>query len=200
MRARLALKYAGLAVELREVALRHKPVTMLALSPKGTVPVLQLADGRVLDESLDIMRWALAQADPDGWLVQGDAAQTKVLIDVNDGPFKTWLDRYKYPDRYQAPTTPSAAQCRQHAVALLLQPLNERLAVTPCLLGASLSLADIALFPFVRQFAMVDADWFERSALSAVQAWLRRLTRSDLFSAVMPKLAPWQAGDPVTVL
>jgi glutathione S-transferase len=196
MRARLALKYAGVAVELREVALRHKPADMLALSPKGTVPVLQLDTGQVLDESMDIMVWALAQTDPDGWLVQGDAAQTQALITLNDGPFKALLDRYKYASRDPAQ---SAALYRQQAVDTMIQHLNERLSITPCLFGAGLSLADMALFPFVRQFAMVDTDWFESSRLSAVQAWLERLSNSDLFTTTMSKLNPWQAGDPVTV-
>jgi glutathione S-transferase len=203
MRARLALKYAGVAVELREVVLRHKPAALLALSPKGTVPVLQLDNGQVLDESLDIMRWALAQADPEGWLLQGDAAQTQALIALNDGPFKALLDRYKYPDRYPAPPARgslSAAHYRQQAVDMMVQPLEERLDATPCLFGPSLSLADMALLPFVRQFAMVDMEWFESSPYRAVQAWLGRLTASDLFTTVMPKFTPWQAGDPVTVV
>lgn len=205
MRARLALKYAGVAVELREVVLRHKPADLLALSPKGTVPVLQLGNGQVLDESLDIMHWALTQSDPDGWLLPGQAAQvqTQALIALNDGPFKALLDRYKYPGRYPDPESQgslSAAHYRQQAVNMMVQPLEERLGVTPCLLGPSLSLADMALFPFVRQFAMVDAPWFEGSPYRAVQAWLGRLAASDLFIQVMPKFTPWQSGDLVTVI
>ncbi|HSD37455.1 MAG TPA: glutathione S-transferase [Rhodocyclaceae bacterium] len=201
MRARLALLAAGVQVELREVALRSKPAEMLAGSPKGTVPVLVLPDGMVLEESLDIMRWALAQSDPEGWLAHGDHAAE--LIAINDGPFKSLLDRYKYADRYPER---SAAGWRDAAVTLHIAPLEARLQETRFLLGETATLADMALMPFVRQFAAVDAAWFDGDAAGggnapfpAVRSWLEGLTATALFAAVMHKLPPWKAGDPVTL-
>lgn len=192
IRARLALRQAGLAVQLHEVSLRDKPAAMLALSPKGTVPVLQLPDGTVLDESLDIMLWALAQSDLDGWLAGAKTvdAEAMALIARNDGPFKALLDRYKYANRY--PEFP-AAHYRDEAVALHLAPLDAQLAAQsdaarPGLLGARVSLVDAAIFPFVRQFAAVDADWFVNAPLPALRAWLQRWLDSALFQAVMEKV------------
>ena len=193
MRARLALKYAGISVELREVALRNKPAELVALSPKATVPVLQLPDGTVIEQSLDIMRWALAQQDPGHWLPDANSAATaEQLIATNDGPFKTMLDRYKYAGRY--PEHP-AQTYRDNGVQLQIAPLNHRLAKTKYLLGEHLSLADIALFPFVRQFAHVDPDWFDAGPYQAVHAWMDGLLESALFGAVMCKLEPWKPGD-----
>jgi glutathione S-transferase len=199
IRARLALKYAGVPIELREVALRSKPAQMLALSPKGTVPVLQLPDGRVLQESIDIMVWALEQADADGWLKQGDARdEAQALIALNDGPFKALLDRYKYPERHPEHT---ADGYRSEAVQLFIAPLNQRLSSHVCLMGARPSLADMAIIPFIRQFAQVDANWFDSAPHPELRAWLKRLTGSDLFEAVMrPRPPAWQFGDPVTLL
>ena len=198
IRARLALRQAGLPIELREVALRRKPPEMLALSPKGTVPVLQLPDGRVLDESLDIMRWALQQADPEGWL---DAEQNTAgadLIALNDGPFKALLDRYKYPERHPERRV---AEYRQEAVDLFIGPLNLRLAKTPFLLGPKPSFPDMAIVPFIRQFAQVDADWFAEAPLAALQTWLQGLTGSALFQTVMQaRHAPWTPGQDAVML
>ncbi len=191
MRARLALRVAGVAVALREVALKAKPAEMLALSPKGTVPVLQLPDGRVLEQSLDIMAWALAQSDPEGWLTQGTSAEAQALIARNDGPFKPLLDRYKYASRHPEYT---AEQYRQQAVDLHLGPLNARLGTSAYLLGDGPSLADAALFPFVRQFAGVDAAWWAQAPLPALRAWLNRWVGSPLFEAVMEKHPPWEVG------
>lgn len=197
MRARMALKYAGIKVIVREVTLKHKPADMLNASPKGTVPVLQIDQEHVIDESLDIMQWALAQSDPDNWLEQGASQISSELIACNDGPFKLLLDQYKYADRY--PQHP-AEHYRTQAVTLLLQPMEQRLSSTPWLLGTGLSMADMAIFPFVRQFAMVDMPWFKGSGLDALGHWLDRLTNSALFLSVMPKIAPWQVGDPDTLL
>jgi glutathione S-transferase len=198
MRARLALKYAHIQVELREVALRDKPAEMLAASPKGTVPVIVLPDGAVLEESLDIMRWALQQSDPDGWLAHEE--HTAALIATNDGPFKWLLDRYKYADRH--PERP-AAGWRDAAVELHIAPLETRLRESRFLLGEKLSLADMALMPFVRQFAQVDAAWFEGASVQApfpaLRDWLHALVGNELFAAVMVKLPPWKAGDPPTL-
>lgn len=188
IRARMALWVAGVTVEVREVKLAAKPPALIAASPKATVPVLVLADGSVIDESLAIMRWALEQHDPEGWLAGDDAA----LIAVNDGPFKHHLDRAKYPGRYE-----EDGETDHRAAALaLLAPLEERLARAPQLCGPSRSLTDIALFPFIRQFAAIDPAWFADQPLPRVQAWLEGHATSDLFAAIMPKFAPWADGDP----
>lgn len=186
IRARLALLASGTSCEIREVKLAAKPAEMLALSSKATVPVLHLPDGRVIDESLDIMRWALARNDPDGWLERSDEA----LIADNDGPFKHHLDRYKYPNRHG--TDP----VEHRAAGLdLLRLLEARLQVAPYLCGDPLGLADAALMPFVRQYAQTDRAWFDALPLPGLQAWLARLTGSPLFDAAMVRLAPWKAGD-----
>lgn len=190
MRGRMALLASGQAVELREVVLRAKPQAMLDASPKGTVPVLLLGDGDVLDESLDIMRWALRLNDPEGWLAGDDTA----LIAANDGPFKHHLDRYKYPSRYDE--DPLA---HREAGLAHLADLEARLGRSRCLCGPDRTLADIALFPFVRQFAATDADWFAGQALACVQRWLGSLVDSDLFTRCMVRLPPWQPGDAATV-
>ncbi|RZI83671.1 MAG: glutathione S-transferase [Rubrivivax sp.] len=197
IRARLALKCAQVPVVLREVVLRDKPAEMLAISPKGTVPVLQLSDGHVLQESLDIMRWALRKADPEGWLRQGDAAQTQAWIDLNDGPFKALLDRYKYPERHPE----FSAYCyRDQAVGLFIGPLNQALSQSRFLTGPSPALADMAIVPFIRQFAQVDAQWFAQAPFPALRAWLQGLVGSSLFEAAMARHPPWKTGDAPTLL
>lgn len=188
MRARMALWVAGIAVELREVKLAAKPPQLIAASPKATVPVLVLADGTVIDESLAIMRWALAQHDPEGWLRGDDAA----LIAANDGTFKHHLDRAKYPGRYDE----DGVTDHRAAALALLHPLEARLENAPYLCGEARSLTDIALFPFIRQFAAIDPEWFAAQPLPRLQAWLARHSASELFASIMPKFAPWQAGDP----
>jgi glutathione S-transferase len=197
IRARLALKCAQVPLELREVVLRHKPEAMLAISPKGTVPVLQLPGGQVIDESLDIMKWALAQADPEGWLTQSDALATHDLIARNDGPFKSLLDRYKYPERHPGQ---SAMDYRDQALELCIWDLEQRLTNTRCLLGDKPALADMAIVPFIRQFAQVDADWFAGAPFPALRTWLNQLLESPLLHAVMVKYPAWQAGDAPTPL
>ncbi len=188
IRARLALKVSGQHVVCREVVLRAKPAEMLAISPKGTVPVLQLPDGQVLAQSLDIMRWALQGHDPQGWLRAAPEAQVQAWTDLNDGPFKALLDRYKYPERHPERT---AAEWRDEAVAQMLLPMEDALGRHAQLLGESVSLADMALLPFVRQFAQVDAAWFEHAPLPHVRSWLASHLASALFESVMGKLAPW---------
>lgn len=191
MRARLALRYAGLAVEIREIQLRDKPAAMLQASPKGTVPVLVLPNGQVLEQSLDIMAWALAQQDPEGWRQPQFEAQAQAWIARNDGPFKLLLDRYKYPERHpQAPQT----QWRQEAEALMLAPMEQALQQQRYLLGDSPSWADMALMPFIRQFARVDLAWFETASYAALRAWMAGLEGSALFEAIMHKQAVWQPG------
>ncbi|AZE94404.1 Glutathione S-transferase N terminus [Pseudomonas orientalis] len=181
MRARLALRYSGVPVEIVEVSLKAKPADMLALSPKGTVPVLSV-EGRVIEESLEIMQWALAQHDPDDWLLKGDPA-VLALIAENDQVFKHHLNRYKYPERYQE-------QPMEHYRAegeVFLQKLEDLLADREYLLAGHLSLADAAVVPFVRQFAHVDREWFAGAPYPRLQAWLQRFLESPLFIAVMVK-------------
>jgi len=194
MRARLALRQAGQHVELREVALRAKPAELLAASIKGTVPVLVLPGGAVLEQSLDIMRWALARSDPQGWLSAAPEAEQLRWIQLNDTQFKPLLDRYKYPERFPEA---SALQYREAACALLLRPLDDALAASQAwLFGPQCSLADMALLPFVRQFAAVDAAWFDSQAdMPALRAWLQRFVDGVLFKAVMQqRLPPWAPG------
>ena len=190
MRARLALAASGLPVRVREVVLREKPPEMLAASPKGTVPVLVLTDGSVIDESLEVMHWALAQNDPEGWL-RADADETAHLIQQNDGPFKRALDRYKYPERHAEPK--GAAR---DAGMEILAGLSARLETNSGqLFGPAPTLADFAIFPFVRQFAATDADFWNAEAPAALQGWLSAHAESARFAAIMAKLPRWQAGD-----
>lgn len=179
MRARMALRYSGVPLSIVEVSLKAKPAEMLAASPKGTVPVLVCADGSVIEQSLDIMHWALARHDPDNWLQPGCAA----LIEENDTRFKVLLDRYKYAIRY--PEHPMEYYRAQGAE--FLQRLEDVLAHSAYLAGPALSLADVALAPFVRQFAHVDRDWFEQAPYPRLNAWLERFLASELFSSVMKK-------------
>lgn len=181
MRARMALRYSGVPVDIVEVSLKAKPAEMLAISPKGTVPVLD-AGGQVIDESLEIMRWALAQHDPDDWLLGGDSRIAE-LIEANDQVFKIHLNRYKYAERY--PEQPMDVYRAQGA--LFLKQLDELLEGRDYLLAGHPSLADIALLPFVRQFAHVDRDWFAQTPYRRLQAWLQRFLESELFTGIMKK-------------
>jgi glutathione S-transferase len=195
MRARLALQASQVAYEHREIVLKNKPAHMLALSPKGTVPVLWLADTpghRVLDESLDIMLWALSQHDPLGWLPASDAgmADALALIAHNDGPFKQQLDRYKYPNRSGLD---SGTADRDEAV-IWLRTLDARLRAQAFLAGEHFGLTDAAIAPFVRQYAHTDPSWFAAQPWAALAKWLAGFEASELFSAIMHKHAPWQAA------
>ena len=195
IRARLALAFAGLPVELREVVLKNKPAAMLAISPKGTVPVLELvedrgAEGRVIEESREIVEWALQQSDPQG-LLRVDLARADALIDQNDNEFKYWLDRYKYADRYPAL---SQSEYRQQG-EVFLQQLEQYLAKNRYLLGENISIADIAIMPFVRQFAHVDRELFYRLPYPNLQEWLRGWLEHPVFQGVMLKYPAWQEGD-----
>ena len=182
MRARMALSYAGIPVEIREISLKHKPAHLLQVSPKATVPVLVLPDGKVIDQSLDIMQWALQFADAEGWL-DVDMEKAMQLIRDNDGAFKQSLDRYKYAIRYPEHTE---AFYRGQGEIFLLQ-LEYLLNQHKYLLADTPSLADIAIFPFIRQFAAVDQHWFDASAYTKLQAWLDSFLVSDLFAGVMVK-------------
>ncbi|WP_347929910.1 glutathione S-transferase [Pseudomonas helvetica] len=185
MRARMALRYSSVAVDIVEVSLKAKPPQMLALSSKGTVPVLSL-DGRVIEESLEIMQWALEQNDPQDWLLKDDpAAQQRgaALIEANDQTFKLHLNRYKYAERY--PEHPMEHYRAEGEVFLL--ELDELLQQRVYLVADHLSLADIALAPFIRQFAHVDREWFAQTPYRHLQAWLQGILESALFAAIMAK-------------
>ncbi|MCF6292733.1 MAG: glutathione S-transferase [Robiginitomaculum sp.] len=197
MRARLAVQACGRQVQLREVVLRNKPQQMLDISVKATVPVLQLTDGAVIEESLQIMLWALQNNDPQQLLSpdKNKHEQMLVLIADNDGSFKHNLDRYKYGNRYEN------ADPLQHRAAGLqfLQVLDGLLRQSAYLFGEQPSLADIAVFPFIRQFAGVDRKWFEQSVPKAVQSWLSKWLSSAEFGAVMTKYPAWNSEDPVVL-
>jgi len=183
MRARMSLLESGVEVELREVILRDRPEHMMEISPKGTVPVLLLSDGTVIEESLDIMLWSLDES----WL----AGDWKELIDVNDGDFKHHLDRYKYNNRYE--NVLSSEEHREHALSIL-KTYDERLSNQAYLCGDSISLADLALSPFVRQFANTDRGWFDQLPLLHLHDWLIGILEGDLFKSCMVKHKQWQNG------
>ena len=191
MRARLALAVSGTRCELREVKLSAKPEAMLAASPKGTVPVLVLPGGTVIDESLDIMHWALTRSDPEHWLARDDPA----LIAACDGPFKHALDHYKYPQRHGE----DALVHREQGLAFLRE-LDQRLTTAGQLCGPTRGLADAAIMPFVRQFAAVDPDWFAAQPLPHLKTWLEGHLASPLFHAVMLRFALWSPGDALVYL
>ena len=182
MRARMAIWAATTQVEVREISLREKPAHLLQISPKGTVPVLQLPNGTVLEQSLDIMQWALAQNDPQGWL-NADREAVNALITINDGDFKKALDRYKYPDRYPEHTQTFYREQGEQ----FLQRLETALAQYDYLLEYKPSMADVAIFPFIRQFAAVDAEWFANSPYPKLRVWLEGWLESPLFAQVMQK-------------
>ena len=186
MRARMALLIAARGFDAFEIVLRDKPAALLALSPKATVPVLHLSDGGVIDESWEIMRWALAVDDQDGRWSRAQSDENLALLACNDGPFKQHLDRYKYPGRY--PDTDPDFHRAQAMISLLLA-LDERLQGSRFIGGdGGLCATDIALFPFVRQFAAVEPGWFAAQPLSALHAWLADWLASDLFAACMVKI------------
>lgn len=191
MRARLALSSSGITTDLREVVLRDKPTAFLAASPSATVPCLETGSG-VIDESLDIMLWALTRNDPEGWLDMPEGGHA--LIATSDGPFKTALDHYKYPTRYPG-IDPMAERDRAAAV---LHALDTQLRGQSWLFGSSPTLADMAILPFVRQFAHVDLAWFTAQPWPALIAWLDRFKSSARFAAIMAKHPQWQPGDPIT--
>ena len=191
MRARMAIAVSAVAVELREVVLRDKPPELIEASSKATVPVLMLPDGAVIDESLDIMHWALGRNDPEGWLAFEDAD----LIQQNDGLFKTALDRYKYPHRYGLE---DGTAHRDRGLAILAQ-LDARLHGRRFLAGVTPGVTDIAIFPFIRQFAATDQAWFEIQPLPELHRWFGLLIQSDLFASILHRYRRWHTGDAPTV-
>ena len=206
MRARLAIAASGLRCELREVVLRSKPADMLTASPKATVPVLVLPGGGVIEQSLDIMLWALAQNDPQGWLAadRKTLAAMQALIAINDGEFKQHLDRYKYPNRYRheyAGDEQAFAQAHRTDAGSWLMELESRLSGNnfgrhAWLFGDAASQADMAIVPFVRQFAHTDPAWFVAQPWPHLKAWLVCWETGLLFQQVMEKYPPWQPGKP----
>ena len=189
MRARMALHVSGVDYEHREVLLRDKPAPMLAASPKGTVPVFIKDNGEVIEESLDLAVWALKQNDPLNWLEGYDAA----LTGRNDGPFKHHLDRYKYASRYDDTAARGAVDLSHRVKAEdILRKINQRLESTSYLSGETQSLTDIVIFPFIRQFAAVERDWWNGAPFPALRAWLEMHINSDLFKAVMIKHSLWE--------
>jgi glutathione S-transferase len=195
MRARMALLSAGITVELREIEFRNKPRHMLACSPKGTVPVLVLPDNGVLEESRDIMFWSLAQHDPDGWLSRDTSpglSETDQFIHENDFVFKPDLDRYKYFHRFGEQ---DGREARERA-SRFVQSLEMRLSDRAFLFGDACSVADAALFPFIRQFAHVDRDWFYSQNWNHAIRWLNHFLELDAFHQVMHKYPVWQENTP----
>ena len=190
MRARMALAASGAEVMLREVLLKDKPAELLAASPKATVPVLVLSDGRVVEESLDVMQWALEYRDPLNWL-EGEALESD-WISACDGDFKHWLDRYKYSERYPEHT---AEDYRQKAETFV-QKLENQLSGSDWVGGETANAVDVALFPFIRQFAGVDPSWWQQAPYPKVRLWLENWLNSALFSAIMAKYPRWESGQP----
>jgi glutathione S-transferase len=190
MRARLAIAVSEQKVQLREIMLKDKPAELLAISPNKTIPVLQFINNNgkqeVLTESLEIMVWALVKNDPKKWLT-AQLKEMLILIDNNDYEFKPWLDKYKYADRF-----PDYSQeyYRDQAENFLML-LEDKLTIQPYLFAQRPTLADMAIFPFIRQFASVDKIWFEQSPYSQVKKWLVALINEPLFNACMHKYPTW---------
>lgn len=187
MRARMALLQAGQDFEAVEVSLRDKPASLLTLSPKATVPVLHLPDGSVIDESWDIMRWAFSASDAQAWWARAQSPANLDLLRRNDGEFKRHLDRWKYPLRYEGEAMAPEVH-RDKAVEVLLQPLEARLVDAPWLGGDMPCATDLAVMPFIRQFAAVQPEWFAIQPLPSLQSWLNGWLTSPLFAACMQKL------------
>ena len=194
MRARLALAAAAQVCELREVVLADKPAALRLASPKATVPVLVLPDGKVIEQSLDIMLWALRQADTHPWLGESEAQLHDMLVwvQVCDGTFKQHLDRYKYPNRHGLD---SGLEHRTLGAAFL-QRIHERLQNQSYIMGNDMGLADAAIAPFVRQFAHTDPHWFAAQDWPALQGWLQAFEASAAFANIMKKYAPWAENQP----
>lgn len=192
MRARLAIYQAQIPHEHREIVLRDKPKEMLEASPKGTVPVFITASGQIIDESLDIMLWALSKNDPDQWLpaphLRSDIFN---LIERNDTTFKRNLDRYKYPNRYPEEGNENTGEHARDKNTGILKDLNARIENNGALSGDKITLADMAIFPFIRQFAHVDKDWFDAQPLPHLQKWLEEHLASTAFDEAMKKHEKW---------
>jgi glutathione S-transferase len=185
IRSRMALIEAGVAFDAYEIVLRDKPAAMLAASPKGTVPVMVLHSGEVIEESLHVMRWAFAQHSEAHWWNESQTPSNQALVALNDGDFKKQLDTYKYPERFEPG---ESARQRDLAFADFFLQLEQRLSAQNYLGGSQACAADLAIFPFVRQFRAVNEKWFDAQALPATQAWLHAWLESKLFEHCMKKL------------
>lgn len=189
MRARIAIYYSKINYEHREILLKDRPKMLYDLSPKGTVPVLHLPDGTVIDESLDIMKWAISRSDPDSWFANNKDAQLKA-IELNDKDFKKWLDRYKYYDRFpDFPPEFYRKKCEQ-----ILDVYDKNLQNNQFLFDNNLSLGDIAILPFIRQFANVDITWFNKRFIN-LSDWLEKLINTKIFISMMIKYNIWNTLD-----
>jgi len=198
MRARLALRSAGIKVELREILLRDKPAAFLTVSKTKTVPVLELADGEVIEESRDIMFWALKYArDPEGWLAPfyKDESAVAAFFERLDGPFKQDLDRYKYATRFADNKKDVAENQLTHRTqgAIFLNEIEAHLSKQACLSGAKMGILDFACLPFIRQFRLADMHWFDAQDWPHLHRWLAEFLVSDRFSQIMEKYPPWQS-------
>lgn len=186
----MAIFIADVKVEIREVNLSDKPLDMLALSCRGTVPLLQLSTGEIIEESLEIMTWALGKHDPARWLGDHNGV-SRALVAENDSTFKQHLDRYKYWQRHPEQTQ---LQARREA-ELFVMNLEHLLDESEYFFGNSANLADIAIFPFIRQFSAVDPAWFETAPYPHLRSWLNRLLTDNVFMKSMQRNPPWRDGD-----
>ena len=194
IRARMALSYAGITIELREISLKSRPIELYKISPKGTVPVLELPDGTVIDQSIDIMKWALNISDQDGWIDKKKQVQTEIIYQ-NDFNFKPWLDKYKYYNRYPENTK----SYYREKCSDFFKKYDDLLISNVYLLGNKLSLADIAIFPFIRQSANVDIEWFSKEYVN-LATWLYQQIESGLFKSIMHKYNVWDMSDKVKII
>ncbi|WOH39076.1 glutathione S-transferase [Thalassotalea fonticola] len=196
MRARLAIYKSKQPIELRDVVLTNKPKAMISASAKGTVPILVLTSEHVIDESLDVMLWALNESDPDD-LLHGENSLTDILnlIHQFDDEFKTCLEQYKCAKRYHES---NLSECRQ-ACEVYLKDLELRLTDHDYIIDEKESLADIALLPFIRQFAKIERQWYLQSPYPNVKRWLNRYLQSAMFTKVMAKYPLWSENSEITV-
>jgi len=195
MRARMAIHASGQKCELREVLLRDKPPSMLEYSPKGTVPVLILQDGNVIDESLDVIDWALNLNDPDDWQRSKDTKKTKELIKINDGEFKYHLDRYKYSTRYKN----EDPEDHKYKCLSFIELIDNELKNSKYIFDDNISYADIVLLPFMRQFRIADMEWFDSLPYDNLKDWLSRFLNSPLLNSIMKKYDLWKEGDDLII-
>ena len=195
MRARIAIHISQQKCEIREVLLKDKPPSMMEYSAKGTVPVLVLQSGKVIDESLDVIDWALNLNDPYNWKRSKDLGKTKELIKINDGDFKFHLDRYKYSKRYEN----EDPNFHREKCLTFIKMINEELKDSKYIYDNEISYIDISLLPFIRQFRIADNDWFDELPYENVKSWLSNFIDSKLLKSVMPKYNLWKKGDEITI-
>ena len=191
----MAIHISGQRCELREVLLRDKPPSMLEYSAKGTVPVLILQDGKVIDDSLDVIDWALNLNDPDDWQRSKDTKKTKELIKINDGEFKYHLDRYKYSKRYDN----EDPEFHRKKCLKFIESVNNELSNSKYIFDDNISYADIVLLPFIRQFRIADIEWFDSLPYDNLKKWLSSFLDSSLLNSIMKKYDLWQEGDSLII-